>query len=151
MVSADSVADVWLLLVLLGNLGTIECVRQFALLIGHLTYIVQQAGTLCLLRVQAQLGCHNGTEVGCLASVLQEVLTVRRAILHLTDDADKLWVQAVDTEVDGCALTGLDNLVVELLLNLCHNLLDACRVDTSVGYELVQGKAANLTTYWVEG
>ena len=124
--------------------------RQLALLVWHLTDIVEQASALCLLRVQAELGSHNSTEVGCLASVLQEVLTVRRTILHLADDADKLRMQAVDAEVDGCALTSLDYLVVELLLHLCHYLLDACRVDTSVGYELVEGKATNLATNGVE-
>ena len=59
-------------------------------------------------------------------------------------------MQAVDADVDGCALTCLDYLVVELLLHLCHYLLDACRVDTSVGYELVEGKASNLATNGVE-
>ena len=52
----DSViADIGLLLVLLGNLGAIECVRHLVLLIGHLTNIVEQSGTLGLLGVQAQL------------------------------------------------------------------------------------------------
>ena len=59
-------------------------------------------------------------------------------------------MQAVDTEVDGCALTGLDDFVVELLLHLCHYLLDACRMDTSVGYELVESKAAYLAANGVE-
>ena len=82
--------------------------------------------------------------------MLQKVLTVRRTILHLADDADKLGVQAVDTEVDGCALTGLDDFVVELLLHLCHYLFDACRMNASVGYELVESKAAYLATNGVE-
>ena len=76
MVSTYGIADVWLLLELLGNLGTIECVRQLTLLVRHLTDIVEQTGTLCLLGVQAQLRCHDSTEVGCLACVLQEVLTI---------------------------------------------------------------------------
>ena len=59
-------------------------------------------------------------------------------------------MHAVDTKVDGCALTGLDNLFFNLFLNLCNNLLDACGVDTSVGNELVQCKACYLATYGVE-
>ena len=76
MVSTYCIAYIRLFLVLLGNLGTIECVRQFALLVGHLSYVVQQSGTLCLLGVQSKLGCHTGTQVGCLTGMLQEVLTV---------------------------------------------------------------------------
>ena len=77
MVSTDGIADICLLLVLLGYLGTIECVWQFALLVWHLTDIVQQTGTLCLLRVQAQLRSHHRTEIGSFARMLQEVLTIR--------------------------------------------------------------------------
>ena len=51
-------------------------VRQFAFLIRHLTYIMQQSCTLGLLRVQSEFGCHDSAEVGCLAGVLQEVLSV---------------------------------------------------------------------------
>ena len=57
----------------------------------------------------------------------------------------------MDSEVDGSALTGLDNLIVKLFLHLCYNFFDACRVDTSVGNKLVECKAANLSADRVEG
>lgn len=59
-------------------------------------------------------------------------------------------MQTMYTKVDGSALTCLNNLIVELFLNLSHNLLDACRMYTSVSYKLMQGKSANLTANWVE-
>lgn len=59
-------------------------------------------------------------------------------------------IEEVVTKVDSCALASLDYLVVELLLHLCHNFLDACRMDTSVGHELMESQAANLTTNGVE-
>ena len=39
------------------------------------------------------------------------LMTIRRTVLHLTYDTNQLWMQAMDTEVDGCALTGLDDLM----------------------------------------
>ena len=52
----------------------------------------------------------------CLAGVLKQVLPVRRAIFHFSDHADKLRMEAVDSEVDGRALSCLDDLLFHLLL-----------------------------------
>ena len=41
-------------------------------------------------------------------------------------------MQTVDTKVDGCALTNLGNLVLDLTSNLGNNLLDACGVDMTI-------------------
>ena len=59
-------------------------------------------------------------------------------------------MHTVDSEVDSSALSGLDNLFFNLLLDLCHDLLDTCRVNTSVSNELVQCKACNLPADRVE-
>ena len=59
-------------------------------------------------------------------------------------------MQTVDTQVDGSTLTSLDNLVVELLLNLGHNLLDTGRMDTTIAYQLMESQAANLTANGIE-
>ena len=59
-------------------------------------------------------------------------------------------MQAVDTEVDGSALTGLNDLVVELLLDLGNHLLDTCRMDTTIADELMESQAAYFTTYRIE-
>ena len=150
VVSTDGVTDVWLLLIFLCELSTIECVWNLTLLIRHLTDIVKQTCTLCLLWIEPKLRCHYSTEIGCFTSMLEKVLAIRRTVFHLTYDTNELWVETVDTEVDSCTLTSLDNLVVKLFLYLCHNLLDTSWVDTSVSNELVKGKTANLTTDWVE-
>ena len=59
-------------------------------------------------------------------------------------------MQPVDAQVDGRALAGFNDLVVHLLLHLGHNLLDTCRVDASIGYQLMQCQAANLAANRVE-
>ena len=124
--------------------------RQLALLVRHLTDIVEKTGTLSLLRIQSELGSHHSAEISCLTRMLKQVLAIARAVFHLTDDTDKLRMQAVDTEVDSRTLTRLDNLVVELFLHLGNDLLDTCRMDTAVSHELVEGQTADLTTHRVE-
>ena len=143
--------DVGLLLIFLGELGAIERVGQVGLLVGHLADIVEQSGTLGLLRVETQLGGHDGAQVGRLAGVLQQVLSVGGAILHLADDAHQFGMETMDTEIDGRALSRLHYLGVELLLHLGDHLLDAGGVDAAVGHELVEGQTADLAADGVEG
>ena len=151
MVCADGVADFGFLLEFLGQLCAVECVGQFAFFVGHLTNVVEQASALCLLGVQAEFGCHNGAEVGCFASVLQEVLSVGGAIFHFAYDAHEFGVQSVDAEVNGGALTCFDNFLFHLFAHFGHDFLNACGVDASVGNELVECQAADFAAHGVEG
>ncbi len=59
-------------------------------------------------------------------------------------------MEAVDSEVDGRALSCLDDLLFHLFFDFRHNLLDACRVDTSVDYELMQSKTCYFTSDGIE-
>ena len=150
MVGADGIADVGFLLVFLGQLHTQLCVRQFGLVIGHLADVMQQTGAAGLLGVEAKLAGHDGTQVSGLARVLQQVLTVAGAVFHLTDEADELGVQAMDTHVDGGTLTGLDHFFLNLAAHLGDNLLDAGGMDAAITDELVQGQTGDLAAHGVE-
>ena len=145
MVSSNGIHDVGLLFILLSNLGTEQCVRQLALLIRHLADVVKQSGTLGLLRVQTQLSCHHRAEVGCLAGMLKQVLSIRRAIFHLSNYPDELRMESMNTQVYCCTLTRLNDFVVKLFLYLGHNLLNTCGMDTAVSHQLVKRQTAYLT------
>ncbi len=82
--------------------------------------------------------------------MLQKVLTVARTIFHLTDHADKVGVQAVDTQVDSCALTSFHNLLLNLFAHLVDNLLDSGGVNAAVGHKLVKGQAGDFAAHRVE-
>ena len=150
VVRAYGVAYFRFLLAAFGNLHAEDCVRQFGFLVRHFAYVVQQPGTAGLLRVQPKFGCHNGAEVGGFACMLQKVLTVARTIFHLTDHADKVGVQAVDTQVDSCALTSFHNLLLNLFAHLVDNLLDSGGVNAAVGHKLVKGQAGDFAAHRVE-
>ena len=150
MVRSDSVADVGTLLVLLGELHSQECVREFRILVGYLSDIVEKAGPLRDLRVEPEFGSHGGTDVRNLTGVLQKVLSVGRTVLHAADELHELDAHAVDSEVDQRPLSGLKYLVVKLFRNLCNDFLYACRVDSAVDYKLVQSQTCNLPADRVE-
>ena len=82
--------------------------------------------------------------------MLQQVLAVRRAVFHLTDDTDQFGMQAVDTQVYCRTLTRLNNLVIELFLHLSHNFLDTGGMDTAIAHQLMKGQTAALTTHGIE-
>ena len=82
--------------------------------------------------------------------MLQQVLTIAATILHLTNDTNQLWVQAMHTKVYGCTLTSLNDFLVNLLLHLRHDLLNTGRMNTSISYQLMQGQTADFTSNGVE-
>ena len=59
-------------------------------------------------------------------------------------------MQAMNTKVYRGTLTCLYHLILKLFLDFLYHFLNACGMDTSVGNELVECKAAHLTAYWVE-
>ena len=56
----------------------------------------------------------------------------------------------MNTQIDGCTLTRLNDFVFQLFLHLGHNLLYSGRVNTAIGNKLVKGKTANLAANGVE-
>ena len=71
-------------------------VRTLDLVVDGLAEVVQQAGALRELDVDAELGGHDAGEVADLERVLEHVLAVARAELQAAERADELGVQAVD-------------------------------------------------------
>ena len=82
--------------------------------------------------------------------MLQQVLSIRRTILHLTDHTNQFRMQTVHSQIDHGTLTGLYDLVFHLLLHLRYHLLDTSRMDTSVLYQLMQGQTSDLTANRIE-
>ena len=89
VVCSDCIAYIGLFLVFFCDFCTVESVAEFTFLVGHLAYVVEESGALCLLGIQSQFGCHYGAEVCRFACVLEEVLSVAGAIFHLAYDADE--------------------------------------------------------------
>ena len=54
------------------------------------------------------------------------------------------------SKVDCSSLTSFYNLLFQLLLYFGNNLLNTCRVNTSICNKLMQCKTTCFTTYWVK-
>ncbi len=126
-----------MLLVLLGQLHTEQCVRQFRLLWPYLPNIVQQASAPGQLSVQAQLRGHGGAEIGDLSAVLQQVLPIRGAEPHAAHQLYQLRVKSIHTEVNDGALAQLYYLLLDVLLCLGDHLLDTGGVDATIRHQAV--------------
>ena len=59
-------------------------------------------------------------------------------------------MQTVDTQVDCCTFTGFDNFFFHLFAYFRHYLFNTGRVDTSVGYQLMESQTGYFTANRVE-
>ena len=151
MVCTDCIADFRFLLVLLREFHSKERMRKLRIFVGNLSDVMKQTGPLRSLCVQTKLRSHCSRNVSNLTGMLEKILTIRGTVLHTSDKLDELNVDAVDAEVNAGTFTYFENFLFELLLYLCHNLLDTCRMDASVDDELMESKTRNLTSHRIEG
>ena len=111
---------------------------------------MQQAGAFCNFGVEAEFCSQDCRDICHLTRVLQQVLAIGRTVFHTTHHLDQLGIETVNTKVYASAFAYLHNLLVKLLAHLCHNLLDACRMDTAVGDQLMEREACHLATYGIK-
>ena len=120
------------------------------LVIDGLADIVQETGALCDVYLNAELRCKQTGNVRHLDGVLQDVLTVARAVLHASEQLHELGIKAVDVGFKhGTLALGLYRCV-DFLLRLGDHFLDARRMDASVGNELFKSKTRHLAANGVK-
>ena len=82
--------------------------------------------------------------------MLQNVLAKRSAVAKSTQGLDDLGMQVVDTGIEGGLLAGLAHTLLNQVGGLVIHLLDAGRVNTTVGNEVLERHAGGLTTDRIE-
>ena len=112
MVRLDGVDDDGIFLVLLGKLDAQLDVAALHLMVDGFAEVVQQACALGKRHVDAELGCHQARDVRDLDGVVQNVLTIGRAVFLAAQELDELGVQVVDAGLKGGAFAlDLDGMV----------------------------------------
>ena len=150
VVRLDSVDDRFALFIPLADIDADGDVAALDLVVDGLADIVQKACALCRVDVDAELRCDKAGNVRHLDRVLQDILTVARAVLHAAEQLYELGIYAVDVRFEHRALAlGLDG-GVDLLLSLGDHFLDARRVDAPVGNELFKSKTRHLAANGVK-
>ena len=93
---------------------------------------------------------HDAREPGDLGRVGQDVLPVTRAELQASHQPQDLGMQIVQAEFKGDGAAFLADLLVGFFLDLLNDLLDARRVDASVGNELLDRLLRDLPPVGIE-
>ena len=111
---------------------------------------MQQACALGKRHVDAELGCHQARDVRDLDGVVQNVLTIGRAVFLAAQELDELGVQVVDAGLKrGAFALDLDG-VVDLAAGLFDHVFDAGGMDAAVGDELFERQARDLAAHGIE-
>jgi hypothetical protein len=112
--------------------------------------VVQQAAALGDRVVHAQLHGHQRRELRDLERVHEHVLPVRRAVAETSEELEDLGMEIGEADRERRRLPFLEQLLVELLANLLHQLLDAGRVDAAVLHEALERDAGDLAADGIE-
>jgi len=86
-----------------------------------------------------------------LDGVVEHVLAIGRAVFLTAKELDQLRVQIVDAGFERRAFALDLDRVLDLAAGLFDHVLDAGRVDTAVGDELLQRQTRHLTAHRVKG
>ena len=95
MVSLDSMNNLLVFTVLVGNFNTKLDVRALSLCCNRLTDIVKKSGSRSPGDVNAHLVCHNAGKHRNLYGVAKSVLTVRGTVFHSAKQLYKLGMKSV--------------------------------------------------------
>src|SRR5256885_1810733 len=93
---------------------------------------------------------HHAGEPRHFLRVVEDVLTVRGPVLHAAHQPHQLRMHAADPRLIDRLLARFHNASVDLFLGLAHDLLDAPRVDASVGDEALEGDLPDGAPYGIE-
>ena len=141
MVRLDDVGHGFGLAVAAGQVAADGGVRAFDLVVHGLAQVVQQAGPLGQLGVDAQLVGHQAGEMGHFERVHEHVLPVARAELQPAEKAQQFGRHPVDVGVEHRLLACVLDLLLDLFAGLGVHLLDLGRMDAAVGHQLGQRQA----------
>ena len=92
MVSFDSVDDRFALFVFLADIDADRNVAALDLVVDGLADIMQETGALCGVYINAQLCGNKAGNVRDFDRVLQDVLTVARAVFHAAEQLYDLGI-----------------------------------------------------------
>ena len=144
MVGCDDVDHAGIFVVLLGQLRREQGVRCLAALIGGLPDVVEQSGALDRLDVQLQLRRQEAGQRCHLLGVGKLILGVAVPELQPADHPHQLGMKPGDPQLKAGLLPRLPNVLLDLLRDLLHRLLDPGRMDPPVLDQTLDGHPGDL-------
>ena len=86
-----------------------------------------------------------------LDGMLQDILTVARAVLQTAQELDQFMMNSVLTGFKHGAFPCLADLVVHLAAGLFHHFLDACGMDASIRNQALDSRAGHFAPDRIKG
>ena len=150
MMCLDGMHDGGVLAVAACEVRADDGMRPFDLVVDGLAKIMQESGAFGGDRIESELACDGTGKRRDLERMLQDVLSVRGAVLETAERLDDVGMQVVNAHVESSLLAGLLHLLVDVTRRLLEHLLDAGGMDAAVGDEVLERDAGGLATYRVE-
>ena len=136
--------DLRVLAVFLADVNADLDMAALDLVVKGLADVMQQTSAAGQLDIDTQLTGHQTGQPGHLERVAQDVLAEARAVLQAANKLDKVRMQAVNAKLhDGLVAFAL-HLDFQLAAALVYGLLDAGRMDTTIGNQALQRHAGDL-------
>ena len=124
--------------------------RALDFVVDGLSDVVEEADAARALFVEAELGGDRAHEGRGLDAVLQHVLGEAVAELECADEGDERFRDALQAAVQHGLFARAEDLLVDFLAHLLHELLDAGRVDAAVADEFFHHAARDFLADGVE-
>ncbi len=136
--------------VTLEDVGADLRVAAFGVVVGRFADVVQQAGAAGHVGIHLQFFRDRAGHKCHFDRVPQHVLAIAGAIVQAAQQVHDAFVQTADLRFLHGLLAEPANLLLDILLRFGDQLLDARRMDSAVGDELVECDAGNFAANRVE-
>src|ERR1017187_1547916 len=150
VVGRDRVDDDRGLAVALYEFGAYRRMASLHLPGDRLADVVEEAGPLGQVGIQADLARDQRGEERRLDRVVEHVLVVGETVPELPEKLYDLRVKAVDVEPADGVLAGLGRGEIDLVLGPLHVLLDACRMDPPVLDQRLEGIPGDFAAHGIK-
>ena len=124
--------------------------RSFDLVCNGLANVVEERSSACDPFVDSKFDRHDRGEVRALQRMLEDVLTVRGAVIEPSKDRQQFGIETRHVRLERGLFASLADLLLDLLLGGVVRLLDASRMDTTIRQQILERDARDLTTHTIE-
>ena len=133
-----------------GKIGTNGRMGAFHFVVHGFANVMQKAGAFRLLFVQAEFRRHDAAQEANFEGMLQNVLGIACAIFEFTQELDQIRMYAVNSNIEGRLFPSFADGIVDLGVDLLHNLLNACGMNPPVGYQAFKRDSGNFAPNGIE-
>ncbi len=124
--------------------------RAFLLPVERFPDVVQKARALCQFHIRAELSGQDTGKIGNVDGMLQDILSVARAIFEAPQNFDELRMHAAHAASEDRLLAGFANGPLHFFRRLGDDLFNPRRVNTTVSNQIFQRQPRNFTPHRIE-